>query len=98
MDQQDNNQGSPQDQNMNQDEKTTFKGKFKGTDETGVYETGSEYTLQKWEKEGKTYLSMEDGTSELSYDTSEDFDMNWETLPNEEEGMESEQGSEKVSP
>ncbi len=80
------NQGATQDQSGGG--KQTFRARYKGTGDNMDYTTDQEYTLQRWEQDGTTYLSKEDGSAELSYASEDELNNNWEELPNEEEGGE----------
>lgn len=77
--------------NMNQDQnvegKQTVKARFKGTDGSEGYQNGAEYTLQKWEQDGKIFISLQDGSGQVAYDTAEAMEQNWQMVNEDEGGM-----------
>lgn len=90
-----------QGQNMgDQGGKQTFRARFKGADGSEGYESGTEYTLLKWEEDGRVFVSKEDGTGQVAYDTPEAMEQNWETMNQEsagaEEGQNSDQGADQT--
>ena len=74
--------------------KQSFKARFKGADGSEGYNSGEEYTLQRWEENGMTLISKDDGTGQVTYNSEEELMNNWEEIPQEEAqaGSSSDQG------
>lgn len=57
---------------------TTFMAKYMGRDGDEGYMNGQMYTLKKWEENDMLFISREDGSGQVAYDSEESMKENWE--------------------
>ncbi len=64
-------------QQNTQPQKETITAEFTGGDGSEGYKTGETYTLNKWEENNMIFISREDGSGQVAYDSMDSLQNNW---------------------